>query len=300
MAFDIYQKITDSIIERLKAGDIPWKQPYTLKNGDCAFSHLSKEPYSLLNQFLLKRKGEYFTFNQAKKEGLKIRKGAKASQVVFWKLYSPNDSGSQRLESDEDCRTHKIPLLRYYNVFHQDDVEGFVPKDENQFDESRNNEFREDADEIISKYIERDGRLKILNDSSGVPRYSPSQDVIFTPPKCQFTTLDEYYKTLFHECVHSTGHSSRLDRDFGRMFRTVEGMQDYSREELVAEIGASYLSNLSGLSELAQDNEIAYIQGWIKALQSDPKWIVWAASKAESAVRFILNDPKKEASEAEE
>ena len=84
------------------------------------------------------------------------------------------------------------------------------------------------------------------------------------------------------------------------MFRTAEGRQDYSREELVAEIGASYLSNLSGLSELAQDNEIAYIQGWIKALQSDPKWIVWAASRAESAVRFILNDPKKEASEADE
>lgn len=85
--------------------------------------------------------------------------------------------------------------------------------------------------------------------------------------------------------IHSTGHKDRLNREMKPSFY----LDSYSREELVAEIGASYLASISQLPDLSIDNAAAYIQGWIKPLQNNPKWIVWASSRAEAAVNFILN-----------
>ena len=129
MGTDVYKLVTDTIVERMKQGKIPWKSPYTVRGLRCAVSHGSKEPYSFINQFLLMEPGEYFTFNQVQKEGFRIKKGSKAKFVVFWKMLSYSEAkkiGEFVEESEAELRNARvIPFLRKYNVFHESDIEGF-------------------------------------------------------------------------------------------------------------------------------------------------------------------------------
>jgi antirestriction protein ArdC len=104
--------------------------------------------------------------------------------------------------------------------------------------------------------------------------------------KCFFKD-EEYYSTLFHEAVHSTGHRMRLNRH--QQFSNLNfGSKDYSQEELVAEMGAAYLCGISGIETITIDNSAAYIEGWLKKLRTDKKFIVSAASLAQHAVDYIL------------
>jgi antirestriction protein ArdC len=114
--------------------------------------------------------------------------------------------------------------------------------------------------------------------------------VICLPLREQFKTAAGYYGTLFHEATHSTGHSTRLDR----LHRNARfGNGEYSKEELVAELGSAYLLHHAGLDTAAETrNAAAYIQSWLKALKNDRKMLVWAAAKAEKAARFILEQPE--------
>lgn len=118
---NVYQMVTDRIIEELEKGLIPWNKPWTgVRSG--AFNRISKKPYSLINQMLLKHNGEYATFKQWQDLGGHVRKGEKSEIVVFWKIYEKeeiNDNGEKEIK--------KIPLLRYYNVFHISQVEGVEP-----------------------------------------------------------------------------------------------------------------------------------------------------------------------------
>lgn len=291
MGKNVFEMVTEQIVERMKQGEIPWVRPYTVRGPKLAISHISKEPYSLLNQFLLAEPGEYFTFNQAVKEGFRIKKGSKAKFIVFWKMLTPKEAmkvGEFVEDTDDKQPNRLIPYLKRYNVFHESDIEGFErdPKSEEQavIDEAKNSEQVLQAEDIISGYVET-ARGPKLSISDTIPSYSPTLDVISCPQKCQFNSLSEYYKSLFHEMVHSTGHKDRLNREMKPSFY----LDSYSREELVAEIGSSYLASISQLPDLSVDNAAAYIQGWIKPLQNNPKWIVWASSRAEAAVNFILN-----------
>ena len=289
MGTDVYKLVTDTIVERMKQGQIPWKSPYTVRGMGCAISHGSKEPYSFINQFLLMEPGEYFTFNQVQKEGFRIRKGAKAKFVVFWKMLSFSEArsvGEFIEESDADGTSKLIPYLRRYNVFHESDIEGFErDTHDDEIDAAKNAEFFRPADDIIDGYANtpRGPRFATVD---CVPHYTPSLDIVECPQKAQFVSLSEYYKTVFHELVHSTGHDDRLKRGL----KGHSDMTGYSREELVAEIGASYLTSISNLPDQSIDNAVAYLQGWIRHLQSNPKWIVWAASRAEAATKYILNE----------
>ena len=117
--------------------------------------------------------------------------------------------------------------------------------------------------------------------------YRPSTDEVVLPIRKQFVSTAEYYSTVFHELTHSTGHPSRLNR---LSKPTFFGTEDYSKEELVAEIGASALVNHVGLETTSSlRNNSAYIQNWLSVLKNDKRFIVSAAGKAEKAVNLILN-----------
>ena len=106
------------------------------------------------------------------------------------------------------------------------------------------------------------------------------------PIRKQFMSTAEYYSTVFHELTHSTGHSSRLNRLTQAAFF---GSEDYSKEELVAEIGAAALVNHVGLeTSNSIRNSAAYIQNWLKVLRDDKRFIVSASGRAEKAVSLIL------------
>lgn len=270
---DIYGEITNRIIAEMEQGEIPWRKPWMASG--LAISHTTGKPYSLLNQMLLGRAGEYLTFKQVHAEGGYVRKGERAKMVVFWKWLEKED--------EETGEVSQIPFLKYYNVFHIDQCEGITAKHVTSMPDVV--EADAEAETIIADYVKREG-VTIENQEGNNAYYQPLTDRIVLPLMKQFKETAEYYSTAFHEMVHSTGHEKRLNRlDAPAHF----GSEDYSKEELIAEIGAAALVNHCKL-ETSQSfrNNSAYIQNWLSVLKNDKRFIVSAAGKAEKAVNYIL------------
>lgn len=270
---DLYQEVTNRIMEQLENGLILWEKPW-ISAGN-AVSHATGKPYSLLNQLLLGRPGEYVTFNQCQQEGGRVRKGEKASMVVFWKWIEEKDSDTEEVK--------QIPFLRYYSVFHINQCEGLHAK--HIFSPCTPVAADENAESIISSYLERSA-VNLRHLESDQAYYQPSTDTVTLPLRSQFRSTAEYYSTAFHELTHSTGHKSRLDR---LEKTTFFGSEAYSKEELIAEIGAAALVNHAGLETPDSfRNNAAYIQNWLQVLRNDKRFIVSAVGKAEKAMNLIL------------
>lgn len=270
--FDIYEAVTGRIIDQLKQGVIPWQKPWTGTH-DGAVSGATGKPYSLLNQMLLGKPGEYYTYSQIDARGGNVRKGEKSQIVVFWKQIN--------VASDDETKPDKlVPMLRYYNVFHIDQCEGIAPR----YSYTERPTIPE-ADKVIERYCQREN-LSIRHQRGDEAYYSPSRDLIVLPLAEQFNTAAEYYSTAFHEITHSTGHGSRLNR----LTATAHfGNTEYSREELTAEIGAAALLNYTGTETKGTfRNNAAYIQNWLSVLKNDRRMIVAASGAAAKAVDFIL------------
>ena len=279
---NVYEMVTARIIAELEKGNIPWEKPWTgVRSG--AFNRISKKPYSLINQMLLQHSGEYATFKQWQELGGHVRKGEKSEIVVFWKIFEAEETNPETGEKE----TKKIPLLRYYNVFHISQVEGVEPLASEQLNDEI--EPIEEADKIITDYINRE-HLNFTECKSNQAYYRPSDDSVVVPLKKQYKNINEYYSTTFHELTHSTGHKNRLNRlQTGAV--AAFGSETYSKEELVAEIGSASLMNIVGIeTPKTFKNSAAYIQSWLKVLRNDNKFIVSASSKAEKAVNYIIGE----------
>ena len=274
---DLYQTITDRMIAEMEAGVIPWRKPWMASGR--AVSHVTGKAYSLLNQMLLGRPGEYLTYSQCLQEGGHVRKGEKARMVVFWKWLDSKDEQTGEIQ--------QVPFLRYYSVFHLDQCEGITAKHSAMVEHPA--EADDAAEAIIAEYVSREG-VGLKYQEGDAAYYQPSLDRIVLPKLSQFTETAEFYSTAFHEMVHSTGHMKRLARlDTTAHF----GSEVYSKEELVAEIGSAALVHHVGLeTEGSFRNSAAYIQNWLLVLKNDKRFIVSAAGKAEKAVNFILTDNK--------
>lgn len=280
MSANVYEMVTKRIIEQLEMGVIPWQKPWTgSRNG--AYNRMSQKPYSVLNQMLLWHSGEYATFKQWTEAGGHIRKGEKSEIVTFWKM--------QLVEEEEEDGTKvkkQIPLLRYYNVFHISQVDGVEPKEKLELQE---HEPIEEAERVKEEYMERE-HLQIYEKITDRAFYTPNLDYIEIPCKEQYTNIEEFYSTLFHEMIHSTGHYRRLNRlESGASARF--GSETYSKEELTAEIGSAMILNRLGIeTDKTFTNSAAYVQNWLQVLRNDNKFVVSASSKAEKAVKYIFNE----------
>ncbi|GAA4509481.1 zincin-like metallopeptidase domain-containing protein [Hymenobacter ginsengisoli] len=273
---DVYQIVTDRIISALEGGIIPWRKPWNAVYG-LPRNYATGRVYSGINLFLLHFSGAlpfFMTFKQALALGGNVRKGAKGHQVVYYNI--------SKRDNQETGKEEKKPFLKYYTVFSVEDIEGIefnlpeVPKQE--FTPS------EVAEGIVEAW---DGKPAIQHLHQRA-YYSPSLDFVNMPKPETFTTSEGYYQTLFHELTHSTGHKSRLDR---ADLTAGDGKQStsYAREELTAEMGASFLSAAAGIAtEQTEENAVAYIQGWLERLKNDKQLVVKAASKAQAATRMIL------------
>lgn len=245
---DVYQLVTDRIIAQLEQGIIPWHRPWTgvsVADGG-AVNYVSRKPYSLLNQMLLGREGEYITFKQCKKLGGSIKKGAESQVVVYFEMLPIIKTNKEGEEEEK-----RIPFLRYYRVFHINDTIGIESKikvDEAGKPQPENTlQPLEQAEEVITNYISREKTLKFHNNTpSNRAYYSPSRDEVVVPMLSQYTQAEEYYSTAFHELVHSTLAKSRCDRTAENK-NAHFGSEDYSREELVAELGSAMLCNVTGI-----------------------------------------------------
>ena len=280
---DVYTIITNKIIEKLEKGVIPWKKPWI--GGKGAFNRVSGKSYSMLNQMLLEHDGEYLTFNQITDLGGKLKKGAKAEIVVFFKM---NEVEEKNEESGETT-LKKYPMLRYYRVFHISNVEGIEPLTVEEINVNSNADTEEEsftnAGNAIINYF-TNTKIKYETTNGNKACYSPTTDTIRLPSYKQFVNMNEYYGTLFHEIIHSTGHESRLNRNIKNTF----GSSNYAKEELVAELGAVFLNNYYGVeTDETFDNATAYIQSWLSALKNDKKLIVFASAQAEKAANYVLS-----------
>jgi antirestriction protein ArdC len=280
MSINVYELVTNRIIEQLENNIIPWEKPWS-GTIDGAFNRVSKKPYSILNQMLLKYDNEYASFKQWKDLGGHIRKGEKSEIVVFWKMYpikEKQDDGTEIIKT--------IPLLKYINVFHISQVDGVEPLKQKV---THDIEPIEKAEKILNDYWNREN-ITIEHVKGDKAFYSPMFDKIQLPLFEQFKQSEEYYSTAFHESVHSTMKTSRCNRQEDRKGKVVSfGSEEYSKEELVAEVGSAQLMNIVGIETTKSfRNSTAYIQSWLKVLRNDNKFIVSASSKAEKAVNYIL------------
>lgn len=278
MSVNVYQIVTERIIEELKNGIIPWQKPWVGGQME-AINFVTRKPYSLLNQILLGKAGEWLTFKQIQDKKACLRVGAKSRIVVYFTLVDKKET------KNDETINKKFPVLKYYRVFHIDDVQGLESKIEQvEFDGDPIDE----AENIINDYLKREKLTFREGDDKAF--YSPLSDVVVVPNRYRFKEVSEYYSTSFHELTHSTMHENRCNRrdeNKNSMF----GNFEYSREELVAEIGAAMLCNHANIDcEKAFKNSVAYIQSWLEALNDDPKMIVWASSRAEKAAKYIIGE----------
>lgn len=291
MKINVYEMVTNRIIETLEAGEIPWNKPWVWCERDIrtmAFNRVSKRPYSLLNQLMLGEAGEYASFKQWKQAGGHVKKGAKAQYVVFWKWLEVDNKDGE-VDEDGNIIKEKIPFLQYDTVFHISQVEGVKPLTDKQLGikevEAKPFNAIEEAEVMMHSYIEREHiGLKFGGDRAF---YSPSKDYIQLPEKTAFVSRNKFYSTAFHEMAHSTGHKSRLNRL--NVANSFFGSEAYSREELVAEISSAALMNSLGIETKSTfTNSAAYIQNWLKALKNDKKMVVFASAQAEKAIARII------------
>lgn len=200
--------------------------------------------------------------------------------IVFFKFIDATDDATGEIK--------RVPFLRYISVFHIDQCEGIQPRFTPKQSELKPSIPADAAaEQIISNYIARSG-VKLTQRLSSEAFYRPATDEVVLPLKSQFSEASAYYSTAFHELTHSTGHTSRLNR---LAEKSCFGSGSYSREELCAELGASYLLNRIGLETPESfRNNTAYIAHWLSVLKSDKHCLISAAGYAEKAVRLILGE----------
>ncbi len=276
---DVFTIVNNRILEQLDKGVVPWRQPWT--SAGAPRNLITGRPYRGLNVLLLASLGYsvnlFLTLKQVNELGGKIRKGEHACPVVFW---SQKDG-----EPDEKGEKEVKRILRYYSVFNIEQCLE-LPEDRIPVFES----VHIDPIKECELVIEGMPLPPKIHNKGSEANYNPATDEITMPKVKSFVDSEAYYTTLFHELVHSTGHQTRLSRE-SIMNPEKFGSQKYSEEELVAQIGACFLASNTGCSLKHFENDVAYIAGWLKKLKDDRRFILFASSKAQRAVDYILNQP---------
>lgn len=285
MSIDLYQHVNEQIIQLLEKGDIPWRRPIAGGSGaGWPKNMLTQLAYRGINVFLLAiaswsqgyQSSYWVTFNQALQLGGSVKKGEKSSMVLFWKEYKTAD------RTTGDPKT--VPVLRYFRVFNVQQCDGIAIPDVTDQPPLAFTPI-EAAERIVEGF---EGRPDIRYEGLK-PHYRPVSDQVVIPDKTRFISVEEFYSTLFHELAHSTGHQRRLGRGVDTNLQPF-GSPDYSKEELIAEMAATYLCAHAKIEPATIQNSAAYIQGWLKVLKSDKRMVIQAAAAAQKAADWIRGE----------
>lgn len=276
---DIYQAVTDRILQQLKAGQVPWRKTWA---GGIPKSLTTGKEYRGVNVLILGSacfKSRYWvTFLEAKRLGGHVRKGERSTPVYFWKW---RDEAELKRIAEKTGQPRPAPFFqRTAAVFNLDQVDGLPPPADDVRAAANN---RLDLADNLFEVMPN--KPAIVHGVTLEPAYVRHLDRIELPHLSQFESSAEYYAALFHELVHSTGHPKRLNR-----FADLKGaaFDPHSFEELVAEFGAAFLGSFAGIANPGTDAlQASYIEGWAKALQNDTKLIVKAASAAQRAADYV-------------
>jgi antirestriction protein ArdC len=295
---DLYQVITDKVIALLEAGTVPWQRPWNQYG--LARNYATGHVYTGINAFLLNFFPSfdvpfYLTYKQAQALGGQVRKGAKAETVYFFKtLYKDADGKNLKPAQiaklgDGDKFVKAIPMPRTFHLFNIADIDG-IDFDIPELSDNPNAPIEACDNFVTGLQSVPEIQHKDLNQAF----YAPVADQINMPPLPRFSCSPAYYKTLFHEVTHSTGHESRLSRPGITlpMEQRVPGSEPHAHEELIAELGAVYLCQHAGISrQPLQENAAAYIDSYLQLLKNDKRFLFQASSQAQKAVNFLLEAP---------
>jgi len=225
-------KIAAMILEQLDKGVCPWTKTWHV----LVPQSVSGRPYRGINALILGMLNyevpRYLTFNKAKEMGGMVKKGEHGYPVILWKPtkgVEKDKDGNPILDDEGKPKVKVFMTMRGYTVFNVAQCEG-LPEEVYKWNGEKAHEPIKEAEEIWEKYEDKPETVFTNGDRAF---YSPSSDEISVPKIGLFDSPEEFYATLFHEGIHSTGHKSRLNRQFGDGF----GTEQYSKEELVAEIG---------------------------------------------------------------
>jgi antirestriction protein ArdC len=283
---DIYQTITERLVEHLKRGTVPWQKPW-LRVQDL----VSQKPYRGINCLLLGsadyRTPYWATFKQVVDLGGRVKKGEKSTPIIYYKILENRDDVGN-LVILEEGRPARIPFVRWSNVFNLEQTEGITPPN------VPKNQVQIQPNKKAASIVEN-AKLCPIHHTGFAALYSPRDDIIRIPAAATFRSQEDYYHSLYHEMIHASGHLSRLNRE-GVALPAKFGSEPYCREELIAELGAAFLSNGAGiLGQVQFENSAAYLNSWIQKLERDPRPIISAASQAQRASDFIRGIEDKEA-----
>lgn len=275
---DVFELVTNKIVALLEQDIVPWRQSWT--SAGIPRNIVTKRPYSGINLLLLNALGFehnlFMTFKQAKTLGASVLKGEKSTPVVF------TEFKEVEVEKDGEKKMEKKPFLRYYNVFNVHQLKD-VPE---QFKPSSVGTANTEIHECMSVIEGMPNKPKIEHKKQEA-FYLPKVDIINLPRIKSFESSEEYYTVLFHELIHSTGHSSRLNRE-EVMNNPKFGTDKYSIEALTAELGACYLRSLCGLDINNMSQNASYIKGWLDVFKGDKRFLIKAASRGQQAVNYII------------
>jgi antirestriction protein ArdC len=267
----VYEEVTNSIIEQLEKGAIPWQKPW-VADSSADKNVITQKPYQGINRLILGMSGiakaytvpVWASFKQWQQLGGSVRKGEKGTKIVF---YTPAEKVNKEGEKES------YAVLKAYWVFNVSQVDGIeitpVAVTEKPFT----------ANQLAEERIIKTGAR--ISHGGDAAFFMPSQDRIQMPHKSAFDSEASYYATAFHELTHWAGHETRLDRVKGKRFADPA----YAFEELVAEMGAAFLCQDYGIQ--GELRHAGYIQSWLKALRDDSKAVFKAAAYAQKAASYI-------------
>lgn len=299
---ELQENVTNQIIDLLEAGTVVWHKPWTSYGMPC--NAITQRSYDGFNAFYLNlvtmNKGytaPYFmTYKQAADKGGNVKKGEKGYSVVFWKIGNRKTGTKTDEATGEETDTFKKTFTPFiWTVFNIDQVEN-IAFDVIAATPKTQNEIISDCQIIIDDMPQKPQ----INFGGDRAYYSPFADRVQMPKIEDFESSDAFYGTFFHELIHATGHQSRLNRFKEQEAPAIFGNAEYSKEELTAEFGASFLCAQTGLINNTIASSAAYIKGWLKALKDDKSLIYAAASKGGKAASFIIGHTNEEAEQNEE
>ena len=282
---EIFEKIQTKILELMETEGSDWTKSWIGKGAP--INHVTKKAYRGMNYFWLScqdyNSNEWGTFKQWSEKDYKIKKGSKATQVVFASVKPKKESWLTDGELANYRSTGQLPtyfMWRTYYVFNAEQIEDFVTE---KVDHKHETELSSEQLKLIESYISN--TKAIIDDSRDSAFYSPIQDTIGMPKKENFITDVTYYSTLLHELTHWTGHKSRCERELTGM----HNKEEYAKEELVAEIGSAFMCQILNVEKTVRKDHAQYLNSWIKAIKDDSKAMITAFSQAQKAVDYLEN-----------
>lgn len=282
------ERVTRQIKAALERGVRPWVKPWSDTGAMPLIlpRRANGIPYRGINTLALWAAAEecgfaspyWFTFKQALALNASVRKGERASYIVFY-TELPGDTDAP---NTDEGRGDKKRILRGYTVFNASQIDGLPPE---YFAEAIPPAPRNDDDARLTALF---AKLPITVRHGGDRAYyAMAPDVIQMPLKSAFADVTQYFATRAHETLHATRHASRLNRDFGQKRF---GDYGYALEEVTAEMGAAFIGAQIGLPADHVEDHASYIASWLEVLTSNPAAFLTAAAKAQTAADWVLTN----------